>query len=185
MWSAAQPAFGLDSTWLVGRERWRPLFTRPFERPVKEGEDDVTFEILGIRSPDGRHTLDVDGYQYIEPEGDELQVGGDPDSQCSLIDHHAGREAVLAQCGTSGGFHWGTWLTRESFALSGWRDADEYGQWKQARLWIYSIPDSSVSEYETRIVSEADYDRYASAWHQWLLKRYRATKKSAALAGAQ
>lgn len=59
LWAAAQPGFGLDSTWLVTRRRWSPLLTRKFEPPAKESPDDVTFEILGIRSPDARYTLNV------------------------------------------------------------------------------------------------------------------------------
>lgn len=176
MWAAAQPGFGLDSTWRVSRERWALVDVRPYEPLPPESEDDVTLDILGIRSPDGRYTLDVDSYQSIQPHGDDLEVGGEPDSQSSLIDERAKREAILGQFGTTGGYHWGAWLTASSFALGSWREADDYGQWLQARLAIYSIPDSSVSEYETRIVSEADYQRYAAAWHQWLLERYRSLK---------
>ena len=168
--------FVMDSTWRVGSTRWAPLLTRPFEPLPPESDDDVTFAILGLRSPDGRHTLDVDSYQYIRPEGDGLEVGGEPDSQCSLIDNTVQVEAILQECGTPGGFHWGVWLSRTSFAVGGWREADDFGQWMQGHLWIYSISDSTVAEYATRIVSSDGYARYAAAWNGWLLKRYRALK---------
>lgn len=176
MWAAALPGFAIDSTWRVASARWTPLLTRPFEPLELESEDDVTLAILSLRSPGGRYTLDVDSYQYIRPEGDSLEVGGEPDSQCSLIDNRSHLEVVLQQCGTPGGFHWGMWLSRTSFAVGGWRDADDFGQWKQGRLWIYSIPESTLVEYETRIMSADDYARYQAAWHGWLLKRYRALK---------
>jgi hypothetical protein len=177
MWAAAQPGFALDSTWLVARERWAPIDIRPFEPSPPESEDDVTFAILGIPSPDGRYTLDVDSYQEIQPRGNDLEVGGEPDTRSSLIDHRTRREAILGQFGTVGGYHWGAWLTPDSFALGSWRQADDYGQWLQAQLELYSIADSTVSEYETRIVSAADYRRYESAWHSWLLERYRTVVK--------
>ena len=180
LWAAAQPGFVLDSTWLVARRRWSPLRTHEFDPPEKESPEDVTFEILGILSPDARYTLNVDGYQFIELAGDTLEVGGDPESACSLIDNRTRREAVLQMTGTMGAFDWGTWLAVDVFAIGGYVDADAYGQWKQARLWIYAIADSSVSEYQSRIVSEADYERYVRAWYQWLLGRYRAAKRSRA-----
>jgi len=176
MWAQAQPGFGLDSTWLVERTSWRPSQTSPYEPPPKETEADITFDILGIRSPDGRYTLDVDTYQVIEPSGDTLEVGGEPDSRCTLIDHRSEREAVLGICGTSGGYHWGAWLTPRTFAVGAWLEADDHGQWKQVRLSIYSITDSTVSEYQSRIVSEADYERYVHAWHHWLLARHRSLR---------
>lgn len=149
------------------------MSTRAFERPVKESAEDVTFDILGIPSSDGNYTLNVDTYQVIQLQGETLEVGGEPDSRCVLIDHRTGLESVLGLCGTSGGYHWGTWLTPRTFAVGAWLEADDYGQWKQARLSIYSIPDSTVTEYQSRIVSAADYERYLRAWHGWLLERYR------------
>jgi len=178
LWAAAQPGFALDSTWLVARRRWSPLLTREFEPPQKESPDDVTFAVLGIHSPSHRYTLNVDGYLLIELAGDTLEVGGDPESACSLIDARTRREAVLQLTGTMGAFQWGTWLAADVFAIGGYTDADAYGQWKQARLWVYAIADSSVSEYESRIVSEPDYERYVRVWHRWLLERYRAVTRS-------
>jgi hypothetical protein len=172
MWAQAQPGFGLDSTWLVERTPWRPLETRVFRPPSKGTEEETTFDVLGLRSPDDHYTLDVDAYQSIEPQGDTLEVGGEPDSQCTLIDHHTGRETVIGFSGAPGGYHWGAWLTPGVFAVGAWRDADEFGHWKQARLSIYSISDSTVSEYQTRIVSEATFELYVRAWHRWLLERY-------------
>lgn len=69
---------------------------RPSETAARGGEqagqrqraagDDLAFALLGIHFPDGRYFLDVDGYRAIEPEGDSIVVGGEPDSYCSLID---------------------------------------------------------------------------------------------------
>jgi cytosine/uracil/thiamine/allantoin permease len=64
-------------------------------------------------------------------------------------------------------------LSPTRFALGGWRDADDFGQWKQGSLWIYSLTDSMMASYSTRIVSSVDYERYAAAWNAWLLRRYR------------
>jgi hypothetical protein len=131
-----------------------------------------------MRSPDGRFILDVDEYQAIEPMGDSIEVGGEPDSQCSLIDAKSKLEQILMQTGTGGGYQWGTWLDRDAFALAGWCDADDYGQWKQGQLWLFSLRDSTVTTYATRIVSADAYASYEAAWNGWLLKRYRAWKRS-------
>lgn len=176
MWAEAQPGFRLDSTWFVSRTKLEPLDTGTFAQPPRESAEDIAFGVLGFRSPDGRYTLYVDSYQVIEPRGETLEVGGEPDSRCALIDHRTGLESALGICGTSGGYHWGTWLTPRAFAVGAWLEADDYGQWKQARLSIYSIPDSTVTEYQSRIVSEADFARYMRAWHGWLLERYRSLR---------
>jgi hypothetical protein len=138
----------------------------------------LAFELLGLRSPDRRYILDVDSYQAVVPGGDALTVGGEPDSRCTLIDEPARIELVLLECGTPCGYHWGTWLSNSSFVVGSWNDADDFGQWKQGGLSIYSLPDSSVTEYQNRIVPAADYARYEAAWHGWLLRRYRMLKQS-------
>lgn len=182
MWAQAQPGFVVDSMWATGSERWAPLLSRPYSRTDASGEtspgDDLAYALLGIHSPDGRYILDVDEYQAIEPMGDSIEVGGEPDSQCSLIDAKGQKDHVLMQTGTGGGYQWGAWLSRDAFALGGWCDADDYGQWKQGQLWLYSLRDSTVSAYATRIVSADAYARYEAAWHSWLLRRYRAWKRS-------
>jgi hypothetical protein len=177
MWRPALPGFESDSLWRTGSRRWRPIYVRNLEPEHQAGgEEGLTFQILGLPSPGGRHVLNVDWYQLIQPSGDSLEVGGEPDSQPTLIDHHTKQEAILAQCGTGCGFHWGEWLSTTSFALGGWQDADDFGQWKQGVLAIYSLTDSSVTSYETRIISVADYARYESGWGAWLMRRYRAVK---------
>ena len=181
MWARALPDFAVDSLWRVGTDRWAAMYVRPFE-PVKPGpgvdvEDYLAFELLGIRSPDRRYTLDVDDYQAVVPMGDSIEVGGEPDSQCSLIDDRQRLEAMLHQCGTGCGFHWGAWLSPSSFALGGWSEADDYGEWQQGHLWLYSLADSSVTEYVTRIVPADTFERYKDAWLSWLLGRYRAWKR--------
>ena len=176
MWAQAQPGLALDSTWFATRTPWRPLSIAAFDSTSRETSDDVTFELLGIRSPNGAYTLNVDSYQVIQPDGDTLVVGGEPDSRCSLIDNRSLREATLDFCGTACAFNWGVWLTDSAFAVGGWRDADDSGERKQARLSIYSIADSSVSEYAGPSVSGQAYRRYLAAWEHWLLMRYRMLK---------
>jgi hypothetical protein len=180
MWARALPGFEPDSLWVVKRSRWSPLGGTKYV-PIVVGEDAdpadyLAFQLLGLRSPDRRYILDVDSYQAVQPDGDSLIVGGEPDSRCSLIDERSMTELVLHQCGTPAGYHWGRWLSGDSFAVGGWNDADDFGQWKQGGLWLYSIRDSSVTEYQTRIVSAETYGRYEAAWHGWLLRRYRALK---------
>jgi hypothetical protein len=178
MWAAALPGFAVDSTWRTGSARWVPQFSGRFEPLEPESSGDLAFALLGLRSPDGRYTLDVDWYQSIQVMGDSLEVGGDPDAKCLLVDNESRAESVLQQTGTGGGYHWGAWLSKGSFVVGGWAEADDFGQWMQGHLWVYSITDSTVREYVTRIVSVGDYERYQAAWHASLLRRYRAMKRS-------
>jgi hypothetical protein len=175
MWRSALPGFEADSMWATGQRRWKPVYVRKLERDIDDQSIDgeIAFQVLGLPSPEGRYVLDVDWYQSIQPQGDTLEVGGEPDSQPTLIDRRTRLEAILEACGTSCGFHWGKWLSPTSFALGGWRDADDFGQWKQGSLSIYSLQDSSVVTYETRVVSADDYARYVGAWKAWLMTRYR------------
>ena len=181
MWGGALEGFSPDSLWLVSRRHWSlagggtrpPLF-------LGEGDDSQSLarQLLSLRSPSRRFALSVDSYQAVMPSGDSLEVGGEPDSRCSLIDIRDSTEFVLMQTGTGGGYHWGAWLSEHSFAVGGWNDADDYSQWKQGRLWMFSLRDSTVTEYETRIVSAEAYLNYEARWHDWLLARYRAMKRT-------
>ncbi len=163
MWSQALPGFEPDSLWRVESRRWQPGDIRPFE-PLKPGtqvdpEDDLASQLLSVPSPDGHYTLDVDYYQVVVPMGDSIVVGGDPDSRCSIFDEQKHVEVILLQTGTDGGYQWGAWLSKSAFAIGGWTNADDYGQWQQGQLWLYSIPDSTMSVYATRIVSADAYAR--------------------------
>jgi len=151
--------------------------------PLVVGEDsdagaDLATELLSLPSPDHRFILCVDSYQVVIPGSESVEVGGEPDSRCSLIDMRDTTEVVLQFCGTSCGNHWGCWLSPTSFAVGGWNNADDFGQWKQGGLSLYSLRDSSVTEYQTRIVSEESYRAYEAAWHGWLLKRYQVWMRS-------
>jgi len=180
MWRVALPGFEVDSLWGEGPLRWAPLDVSPVGGDIEhqDTEDDLAFRILRLRSPDGSHILDVDSYQSIEPDGDSLQVGGEPDSRCTLIDLTSKTEAILQFCGTPCAFHWGVWLSPTRFAVGGWYDPNGFDQWWQGTLSIYSLRDSTVAEYRTRIVPVGDAARYSRAWHRWLLKRYRALMAS-------
>ena len=80
--------------------------------------------------------------------------------------------------GTSCWFDWGVWLSPASFALAGGQEADDFGQWIQGTLQIYSLSDSTVATYVTRIVSREEYGRYRQAWERWLRARYRSLRAS-------
>jgi len=178
MWRTALPGFEADSMWRAGRERWLPTSTKPFERipEHRDSGDDVSFEILGIRSPDGHYILDVDQGMLITPAGDSLDYGGEPESRTALLDLRAKTEAEVDFCGTMCGFHWGTWLSSKSFALAYWRDADNYSEWQQGWLTIYSLSDSTATSYQSRSVPTEDALRYRTAWARWILRRYRTLK---------
>ena len=180
MWRAALPGFETDSTWGGVQQRWWPIFADTLEDDFRHTEDGVTFKLLGMASPGGRYILDIDRYQSIAVEDETLEVGGEPDSWAVLIDRRANREMTLARCGTPCGYHWGAWLSPTSFALAGWQDADKFSEWKQGNILIYSMADSTVHAYATRIIPAHDYERYEEAWKAWLLGRYRDLKPSPA-----
>jgi hypothetical protein len=178
MWRETLPGFLPDSLWREGTESWEFAGARePGSGSLEDGTSsgDLTSQILTLDSPGGRC---LDNYQYIQPDGDSLIVGGDPESQPSLRDNTTKASVNLAMCGTSCGFHWGKWLSPTTFALGSWNQADDYGHWMQGGLSIYSIRDSTRANYVTRIVPVNDYDRYFRAWNLWLLKRYREVMKS-------
>jgi hypothetical protein len=174
MWQAALPGFQVDSTWKVDIQRWTPTRRRLQRTPESmEAETALAYRLLSSRSPDGRYVLDVDIYQAAFPMGgDTIEVGGEPDSQPVLIDFADSTEVPLQFCGPGCGFHWGTWLSPSRFALGGWQSADDYSQWFQGSLAIYSLKDLTVRRYETRIVSGTDFARYQTAWKRWLHGRW-------------
>jgi hypothetical protein len=116
---AVQPGFGLDSTWLVERTPWRPLARVP---AAVEGDRRGNH----VRGPRPRSRMTATRWTWM-PTNDgrrHAEVGGEPDSQCTLIDHHSGLESVLGFSGAPG-YHWGVWLTPGVFAVGSWRDADD------------------------------------------------------------
>lgn len=173
MWRTTLPGFEVDSLWAGPHESWDPGAPR---EPGRHHESrDLPLRILGMPSPEGEWILNIDSYQAIEQWGDSLEVGGEPESQPTLIDARSNMVRTIAFCGTSCGYHWGAWLSRERFVLGGWQHADDYSQWTQGTLAVYDLRDSTVARYQTRAVSSTDYQRYYEAWKQWLLKRYRET----------
>jgi len=129
-------------------------------------------------SPDGRYKLVFDVYQYIGESEGRFEMGGEPESAPLLLDLRLGTSNTFEFCGTSCSFEWGAWLSPTSFVLGGSQDADDYRQWMQGKLSIYSIPDSTVTTYVTRIFPVEKYDDYRAAWEAWVTARYRALKKS-------
>lgn len=178
LWRAALPGFETDSLWVVSRARWLPQIAKEGEdfSETRETPDDIAPELLVLPSPGREHLLYVDRYQAIVPQGDTIEVGGEPDSRSDLIDRRTNTVAILRACGTPCGSHWGTWLSATTFALAGWQDADALSHWKQGTLSVYSIGDSTVATYVTRVLPAEDYARYVRAWEGWLLKRYQALR---------
>jgi hypothetical protein len=178
MWRTVIPGFEVDSLWGGKRQKWVPDRVSKLESNSdnENDEDTLTFRVLGIPSPDGHRILYIDSYQWIQGGEGGIEAGGEPDSKPVLIDRHARIETDLEFCGTTCGFHWGRWLSADRFALGGWSDAGEDGQWKLGSLSIYDVRDSTVINYVTRSVPDSEYARYHAAWKQWLLKRYRETR---------
>ena len=181
MWRTALPGFSVDSLY---RAETAPAL-RGYIQPLKayyppDEEEAGTFSVLSAESPDGRYKLIVDRDQYVEEVGTEIRIGGEPDSAPLLLDMRSGTANGFESCGTGCGFHWGTWLSRTSFVLGGWQDADDYGQWKQGQLSIYSVADSTKTIYMTRIISAKKFDTYWAAWEASVAARYRALHISGA-----
>jgi hypothetical protein len=174
MWRAAAPGFELDSLWVTGRRRWSVIHRTTTDHP----RDELTFKVLGLPSPDGRHILVPDVYQEVVAVGDSLEGGGEPESAPSLVDLSKKEESVFEMCGTSCGTLWGTWLSPTRFALGGWKDARDLGQRTSAVLGIYSLVDSTVTSYVTRSIPSTDYEKYRAAWERWLLARYRSLERT-------
>ena len=174
------PGFKVDSTWSRGRGRWSPGRKDTLQRLPDHLNDgsNIAFDILGLHSPDRRFILDVDAYMTCEPQGDSLEWGGEPESTPVLIDLRTKVATTVEFCGTPCWFDWGVWLSPASFALAGGQEADDFGQWIQGTLQIYSLSDSTVATYVTRIVSTEEYGRYRQAWERWLRARYRSLRAS-------
>jgi hypothetical protein len=171
LWRDALPGFAVDSLWSDGTARWVPKFDRRQDPGFGRSWAD---RLLGLRSPDGRHVLDIDSYLDIVPSHDTLDVGGEPDTQSTLEDRRTHALAVVAFCGTPCTFDWGAWLAPGVFALGGWSEVDGFETWYRGDLAIYSLRDSTVTTYVTRAVRPGAVNLHARAWTQWLLKRYRA-----------
>ena len=170
MWRAAIPGFEVDSLWGGEPRRRPPGYVSVYQAEVEPRDKgrEMAFRILGMPSPDGRYILDMNTLDYVKLDGDSIVVGGEPDSQCSLIDRRAKTVSILESCGTVCGFDWGRWLSPTRFAVGG-SYSPGFGEGRYGTLSIYSLPDSTVCEYRTRIASQSDVGRYARAWRRWLL----------------
>jgi len=177
-WQAVLPEFKLDSLYRVGTASALHGYVGPLSAYYPpDDEHAATYDVLGAASPDGRYKLVFDWDQYVsEGEDGKISIGGEPDSAPLLLDMKSGTANIFESCGTPCGFLWGTWLSPTRFALAGWQDADDYGQWVQGRLAIYSIPDSSQTTYATRIISGEEFMRYRARWEASVAARYRVLK---------
>ena len=166
MWRSAIPGFTMDSLQTGVRRKWQPESVQSLGEGLthKYDDGDLTFRILGVHSPDGRRILDIDSYQEIYSAEGNVNVGGEPDSRSVLLDREARTETVLWSSGTLAGAHWGHWLSPDRFALAGWQEDWQDAQRRQGWLLVYDLRDSTVTDYETRWVTTADFERYSTAW---------------------
>jgi len=180
MWRTGSPGFMLDSLYRAGTAPALHGYVGPLKTYYPpDDEHAATYSVLSAASPDGRYKLVFDWDQYVyETEDGEVRIGGEPDSAPLLLDLKSGTANIIESCGTPCGFLWGTWLSPTCFALTGWQDADDYGQWVQGRLSIYSIPDSTQTIYATRIISGEKFMKYRASWEASVAARYRALKGS-------
>jgi hypothetical protein len=178
MWRAADPRFQPDSLYFAGESAaFRGGYVQPlndFDPPSPEGAS--IMDVLAADSPDDRYKLVFDHYQGITDDDGDVDIAGDADSAPLLLDRNQGISNRFEFCGPSCGFHWGAWLSPTSFVLAGWEEPGPTQRWTRGRVTIYSIPDSSSASYVTRAMSAEDFDRYRSAWKQWVVARYHAYK---------
>jgi len=180
MWQTSLPGFQPDSLY---REAVHSALRGGYVQPLKnmyppDPDHRSVFSVLSAMSPDGRYKLVFDWYQYVGERDGEVVTGGEPDSAPLLLDLRFGTSNQFETCGTPCAFDWGTWLTSTTFALGGWESVDDYGQWRQGRLSIFSIPDSTETSYVTRIISAEKFGKYRAAWEAWVAARYRALKEA-------
>jgi len=182
MWGKAAPGFVPESLFFAGSA---PALRKGYIQPLKNiyppTEEGPTFKVLGADSPDGRYKLVFDWYQHIGEDSGEIEIGEEADSAPLLLDFQRGISNHFEGCGTPCGYHWGVWLSPTSFVLAGWVEGDAAGKWKQGKITIYSIGDSTATTYVTRFVPLEAYARYRDAWGDWVSTRYRALVKSGEL----
>lgn len=178
MWLHAEPEFEADSLIRVGTAS---AFRGATEQPLKSfypppEESEPVFLILSAHSPDSRYNLIFDWYQHIEETGEEIDIGGDADSGPLLLDLRRGTASLFGMCGTPCGYHWGIWISPSSFALAGWQEADASSRSHRGRLEIYSLADSTVTTYVTRVVPSKQFALYRATWEKWVATKFRALK---------
>ncbi len=178
LWQHAIPGFLPESLYLMGTA---PAFRGGHVQPLKNvypppAVNASAFLVFSARSPDGAYNLIFDRYQCIAEDGEELEIGGDPDSGPLLLDLRRGVSNQFETCGTPCGFDWGVWLSPTEFALAGWQDVKGTGPWKEGRLAIYSLEDSTSTTYVTRPIPPGTFAKYRATWEAWVASRYRALK---------
>jgi len=177
MWRAAIPGFRVDSLWVVDRRLWTPVWE---QLPPSPWEDEISARVLTISPPDSAFDVWIDADQSIaESNSGEITIGGEPDSRSELIDRRGNRSIGIFEAGTGAGAHWAHWFGPGRFALAGWSNASDYGHWNQGWISIYSIPDSSVTHYVTRIIPWEKFQLYSAEWEKWIAGRYRFFKRRA------
>jgi hypothetical protein len=161
-----------------------PAFRSGTVQPLKSvypppEESAAAFRVLSARSPDGRYNLIFDGYQCVEEDGEEIDIGGDADSAPLLLDLKRGISNQFDFCGPgSCTFQWGVWVSPTRFALAGTL-LDERSMGTRGRVQVYSITDSTVTTYVTRPVHSSKSAIYQAAWESWVRSSYRAMKQVA------
>jgi hypothetical protein len=184
MWRAAIPGFKVDSLYFVDRHPWKIVWEElpPTDKhaPWYPWDDQISAQVLTITSRDSAFELWIDADQSIdESDSGEIVIGGEPDSRSELIDRHGNRSVRIFDAGTGAGAHWGHWFGSRRVALAGWSNASDYGHWNQGWISIYSIPDSSITRYVTRIIPWDKFRLYSAEWEKWIAARYRTLKRRA------
>lgn len=176
MWRRAQPGFEIDSLFIADLQpAFKPGHVQPYDASGGPAFGDPSaVRILAEPSPNGRYRLVFDAYQFVGEVEGRFEIGGEPDSAPLLLDDRMRTSSQFEFCGTGCGFHWGTWLSNDLFALGGWQEADDQRAWFQGFVRVYSIADKTCTTYVTRIVPAADFVGYRRAWEAWVEARYRA-----------
>jgi len=178
LWRHAYPGFRADSLIFVGvGPAFRSVDVQPLRDmypPPKENE--AAFRILSAKSPDGRYDLIFDGYQCVQEEDGQIDIGGEADSAPLLLDLKRKTAQRFDFLGPGGGaFHWGAWVSPSRFVLTGTQLDDRY-MGVRGRVQIYSLRDSTVTTYVTRPLHSSRSASYQAAWESWVAMRYHATK---------
>jgi hypothetical protein len=110
--------------------------------------------------------------------GDQVEIGGEPDSAPLLLDLKRKVSTRFGFCGTDCKHHWGAWVSPATFVLTGTQN-DERSMGIRGRVQVYSLQDSTVTTYVTRPLHSSRAAAYRSAWESWVAMRYHATKQVA------
>jgi hypothetical protein len=170
LWKAARPEFELDSLRFARWEDFRPAADeQPWQVPDSLESSEEGLNALVVVAPGGRRRLLIDRYQVISRGA----IGGDPDAAPVLADLGTGRTFTFESCGTSCGFHWAAWIDSVRFVLGGWEESREDPARTSGTLTYYDLRRGLQATYLVPLYRPEEYERYRSAWEDWVLARLR------------